>query len=47
MGLRPAEVDHDPVAEILGEVTIVARDNAATDVPVGVHQLAQFLGIET
>jgi len=42
---RPAEIDHQPVAQVLGDVSFVPRGHVTAGLAVGLHQLAQFLGV--
>jgi hypothetical protein len=46
MRLRIAEIDHHPIAHELGEMTLVAGDDADAGIPVGAVQPAQILWIE-
>jgi hypothetical protein len=42
---RIAEVRKDAVAEVLGEIAVVARDGAGTGVLIGSHDIADVFGI--
>ena len=44
--LRPAEVGEHPVAHVLGDVALAARDRARHSVLVGADDVAHVLGIE-
>ena len=43
---RPTEVDHEPVAQILGYVAVVSLDDGGARLLVGVHQLSQLFRVE-
>ena len=46
MRARPAEIDHQPVAEVLRDLARVALDRAAAGLLVGLHQAPQVFGVE-
>jgi hypothetical protein len=46
VGLRVAEVDEQPVAEVLGDVVVKAGDHLGAGGLVGAHHLAEFLRVE-
>ena len=46
VGAGPAEVGHQRIAPILRHLSLVARHDFIARFAVGLHQLAQFLGIE-
>ena len=43
---RPAEIDHQPVAQVLGDVSFVARGHVPAGFAVGLHQLAKLLRVD-
>jgi hypothetical protein len=47
MRARPAEVDHQPVAEVLRDMPALARDDLAAGALVALHQRAQVFGVQT
>ena len=46
VGERMAEVDQEPIAQVLRDVPLEAADHLGADLLVGPHDLAQLLGIE-
>ena len=42
----PAEVRHQPIAEILSDVSVVPRHHVPASLSIRAHQVAEFLGIE-
>ena len=46
VGAGPAEVGHHRIASILRHLSLVARHHFVARFAVGLHQLAQFLGVE-
>ena len=46
VGTRPAEVDEEPVAQVLRDMALVALDHAGADLLVAAHDLAPVLGVE-
>ena len=45
--MRIAEVSKDAVAQVLGEIAVVARDRAGAGVLIGTHDVADVFGIGT
>ena len=46
VGLRPAEIDHQAIAQVLRNMAVVARHHIAAGALVGLHQVAQVLRVE-
>ena len=43
---RPAEVHHQPIAQVLRHVAVIPRDDLAAGALIRLHQIAQFLRVE-
>jgi hypothetical protein len=46
MGLGPAKIDQEPIAEQLGYIAFKALDHFGTGRLIGPYHLAQLLGVE-
>ncbi len=46
MRLRPAEIDHQPIAEILRHMPVITADHVARGFLKGLHQSAKILGVQ-
>src|SRR5262249_30616686 len=46
VSMRPAEVDHQPIAQILSNVAFITLDDSATSALIRLHQIAQLFRVE-
>ena len=46
VGLGPAEVGHDPIAEVLGDMSTKSSDRLGRGAMVSSHHLTPFFGVE-
>jgi hypothetical protein len=46
MGPRIAEVDQQPIAEVLGDMPLKALDDFSTPGLIGPYDLAEFFGVQ-
>src|SRR4029453_18119183 len=46
VGLRIAEVDKEPITEVLGNMPLIASDHLGAGLLIGAHYLAQVFGVK-